>query len=122
MKKQKDTCETRLTDSSAVEHVVERLSGERELAGMAEMFKALAEPTRIKIIEALSLRELCVCDLSVVLGMSQSATSHQLRLLRHLGLVRFRKAGKVCYYSLDDDHVSELLSAVREHNLHKREK
>ncbi|VAX22695.1 Transcriptional regulator, ArsR family [hydrothermal vent metagenome] len=122
MKRQKDTCGIRLTDSAAVEHVAKRISGERELAGMAEMFKALAEPTRIKIIEALSLRELCVCDLSVVLGMSQSATSHQLRFLRHLGLVRFRKAGKICYYSLDDDHVSELLSAVREHNLHKQEK
>ena len=116
----KDTCETRVTDPAAVAYVVERLSGERELADMAEMFKALADPTRIRIIESLSLRELCVCDLSASLGLSQSAMSHQLRLLRHLGLVRFRKVGKICYYSLDDDHVADLLSAVRGHSVHSK--
>ena len=76
---------------------------------LAALFKVLADPTRIRILSALAATELCVCDLEAVLGMSQSATSHQLALLRSARLVRSRREGKVIYYRLDDDHVRMLL-------------
>lgn len=75
----------------------------------AETFKILGDPTRIKILQTLSKRELCVCDLASVLQMGQSAISHQLRLLRSARLVKYRKDGKMAWYSLDDDHIANLL-------------
>lgn len=75
---------------------------------LAELFKAMGDPTRLRILYALQQGELCVCDLAAHLMVSQSAVSHQLRTLRHLQLVRPRKAGKVVFYSLDDEHVSAL--------------
>jgi DNA-binding transcriptional ArsR family regulator len=75
----------------------------------AEFFKILADPTRVKILQTLAVRELCVCDLAAVLEMGQSAISHQLRLLRGARLVKYRKEGKMAWYSLDDAHVSNLL-------------
>lgn len=86
---------------------------------LAQTFSALADPTRLRLISALSGRELCVCDLSVVLGMSQSAVSHQLRLLRNLHLVRFHKEGRVVYYALDDAHIQELYQRGLEHVSHQ---
>src|SRR3989337_1880675 len=71
---------------------------------LAQVFSALSDPTRLRIISALSDHELCVCDLSAVLGMSQSAVSHQLQLLRNLNLVKYRKEGRIVYYALDDEH------------------
>jgi len=75
---------------------------------VAEIFKALSDPTRLRIISALVGRELCVHTLTEVLGVSQSAISHQLRLMRQLHLVRFRKEGRHVYYTLDDDHIRDL--------------
>jgi ArsR family transcriptional regulator len=85
---------------------------------MAETFRALGDPTRVRILHALSGRELCVCDLAALLDMTSSAVSHQLRLLRHLRLVRPRKAGRMVYYSLDDDHVVDLFQRCLEHVTH----
>lgn len=79
------------------------------VAVLAELFKVLGDPTRIRIAYALSLEELCVCDISNLLGVSQSAVSHSLRALRQMKLVRFRKEGKIAYYALDDEHVARLL-------------
>lgn len=76
---------------------------------MAELFKALGDYTRVRILHALSVSELCVCALAEVLEMSQSAISHQLRLLRAARLVRYRKEGKNVFYALDDKHVETLL-------------
>ena len=76
---------------------------------LAETFKLLGDPTRIKIAYALSREELCVCDLANLLGASQSAVSHSLRSLRQMKLVRFHRVGKTAYYALDDDHISHLL-------------
>ena len=76
---------------------------------LAETFKILGDPTRIKIAFALSKEELCVCDIANLLGVSQSAVSHSLRTLRQMKLVRFRKEGKIAYYTLDDDHIANLL-------------
>ncbi|MHB0967746.1 MAG: transcriptional regulator [Chloroflexi bacterium] len=87
---------------------------------LAQIFSALSDPTRLRIISALSDHELCVCDLSVVLGMSQSAVSHQLRLLRNLNLVKYRKEGRIVYYALDDEHIRELYERGLEHTAHQK--
>jgi DNA-binding transcriptional ArsR family regulator len=86
---------------------------------LSETFKLLGDPTRIKILHALAKRELCVCDLAAVVQMGQSAVSHQLRLLRGARLVKYRKEGKMAWYSLDDDHIKLLLSQGIEHITHR---
>ena len=86
-----------------------------EAQDLATLFSVLADPTRVRLVAALAERELCVCDLANVLGMRQSAVSHQLRLLRALRVVRARKEGRVVYYSLDDAHVADLLTQGLEH-------
>ncbi|VBB07709.1 Hypothetical protein LUCI_2974 [Lucifera butyrica] len=86
---------------------------------LAETFKILGDSTRIKILHALSKRELCVCDIAAVVQMGQSAVSHQLRLLRSSRLVKYRKEGKMVWYSLDDDHISLLLSQGIKHIAHR---
>ena len=92
-------------------HVIDGLAATR----LAEVFKALSDPSRVRIISALSQSELCVYDLSAALGMSQSAVSHQLRSLRELHLVRYRKEGRHVYYQLDDEHIAELFRRGLEH-------
>ena len=87
-------------------------------AGLAETFQALADPSRVRLISALLEGELCVYDLAALLGMSQSAVSHQLRLLRNLHLVKNRKAGRTVFYSLDDDHIRDLFQRGLEHFRH----
>ncbi len=82
---------------------------------MAELFKALADPTRLQLVLALAERELCVCDLATIVQLSQSAVSHQLRTLRQLRLVRGRREGKLIYYRLDDSHVLALCRQTRAH-------
>ena len=82
---------------------------------MAETFRNLGDPTRVKILQALTVEELCVCDLAKLLGVSESATSHQLRVLRSQRLVRFRKEGKMAYYSLDDEHIVTLMKEALRH-------
>lgn len=85
---------------------------------LAETFKVLGDTTRVKILDALSRDELCVCDLAALLRMSSSAVSHQLRVLRDAGLVKYRREGKMIFYSLDDDHVLSLFAQGLEHILH----
>lgn len=87
---------------------------------LAELFKTIGDPTRIKILYTLSRRELCVCELSEQLGMSLSAISHQLRILRTNKLVKFRKEGRSVYYSLDDDHVLCLFGQGLQHVLEEK--
>lgn len=86
---------------------------------MAEMFKALGDPTRVRLIYALSQKELCVHDLSVILDMGQSAISHQLRYLRNLRIVKRRKEGKTVFYSLNDAHVEQIFLQTHEHVRHE---
>jgi ArsR family transcriptional regulator len=88
-------------------------------ARLAETFQALADPTRIRIVSLLAHHELCVCDLAALLGMSQSAVSHQLRLLRNLHLVKARKEGREVNYSLDDDHIHDLFERGLDHIHHE---
>src|SRR5690554_5934848 len=89
----------------AIERARQALPAERQVGRLADVFKALGDSTRLRIILALQVGELCVCDLAEVLDMSQSAISHQLRVLRGLHLVRNRRSGKEIFYSLDDEHV-----------------
>ena len=85
---------------------------------LSEIFKVLGEPTRMRIIDALSHCELCVCDLAELLGMTSSAISHHLRVLRNTRLVKYRKEGKSVFYSLDDDHIMQLFQQGLEHINH----
>ena len=113
-----DVCQTTLVDKENVEYVKQRLAGEKRVLKVSEFFKAVSDPARIRIVEALSIKILCVCDLAHLLGLSQSATSHHLRTLRDRGIVRYEKMGKMVYYSLDDEHVTEAFKAVFDHALH----
>lgn len=85
---------------------------------LAEIFKTLGDPTRMRIIHALAQTELCVCDLAELLQMSQSAVSHQLRVLRNNRLVKYRKEGRAVFYSLDDDHILLLFNQGLNHIQH----
>jgi DNA-binding transcriptional ArsR family regulator len=91
---------------------------DEDAQSIAEAFKILGDPTRVKILHALSKRELCVCDISAVIAIGQSAVSHQLRLLRGARLVKFRKEGKMVWYSLDDEHIARLLTQGIKHINH----
>ena len=110
-----DTCEVPFVDADKVAAVRGVMKPEAVFASMAEIFKALSDATRVRILYALSVRELCVCDLANLLGRSSSLVSHQLRLLRHMKLVKFRKAGKIAYYSLDDEHIHSLFREGLKH-------
>lgn len=86
-----------------------------EVAGLSELFKVLGDETRTKILYLLSLKELCVCDIAGILEMSLPAISHHLRLLKALRLVKYRREGKMVFYSLDDKHIMNLIHEALEH-------
>lgn len=108
-------CSERTIHPVAVKNAQGGLPGPDELLEMGDFFKVLGDPTRLKILHALLGGELCVCDLGVVLGMSVSAISHQLSVLKQARLVSFRREGKVVYYGISDDHVESLLASMRVH-------
>lgn len=113
-----DVCDVSSVNEVRVRQVQKQMPDSAMLHQVADIFATLGDPTRAKIVIALSKAELCVCDLAVLLGMTISAVSHQLRLLRHLGLVKYRKVGRLAYYSLDDEHASELLTQALQHARH----
>ncbi|HQU81693.1 MAG TPA: metalloregulator ArsR/SmtB family transcription factor [Pyrinomonadaceae bacterium] len=104
-----DACEIQFVDEGKVENARRAMKSAEAISLLAETFKILGDPTRIKIAFALSKEELCVCDIANLLGVSQSAVSHSLRTLRQMKLVKFRKQGKIAYYTLDDEHIASLL-------------
>lgn len=110
-----DACTGTETDLAELKRA---MISESTAGGMAELFKALGDPTRVKLIYAMLDKELCVHDLSVLLEMGQSAISHQLRYLRNLRLVKRRKAGKTVYYSLDDSHIEQIFVQTLQHLKH----
>ncbi|HEB12902.1 MAG TPA: transcriptional regulator [Actinobacteria bacterium] len=114
------TCDVKLVDGEKVEKARSALADDDTLLRMAEIFKAISDPSRVKIIYALLTEELCVCDLSMAVRMSQSAVSHQLRSLRNLRLVKYRRAGQMVFYSLDDEHIETLLAQGLQHVQEKR--
>ncbi len=110
-----DVCEIYYVNEEHVRRARLVLSPEKEIVSLAEIFRTLGDPTRVKILQALSVEVLCVCDLAKLLGISESATSHQLRVLRSLKLVRFRKEGKMAFYTLDDAHIDGLMKEALRH-------
>lgn len=116
-----DLCSVECQHPEVIQHVVKNLPDQVVLENLAELFKTLGDPTRARILWALSVHEMCVCDLTNVMGMSQSAVSHQLRLLKQAKLVRSRRDGRVVYYSMADAHVSLLFSQGLEHVQEKEE-
>ncbi len=102
-----------------LEYLKQRMPTQQEMETAAELFKVFGDPTRLKLLAALLAQEMCVCDLSDLLGISQSAVSHQLRLLRASRLVKNRREGKSVFYSLDDDHVAMILAQGMEHVRHQ---
>src|SRR5690554_2630045 len=87
---------------------------------IADFFKVFGDPTRIRILQVLFEEEMCVCDIAYLLDMSQSAISHQLRVLKQAGVVKFRKEGRVVYYSLDDDHIESIFDQGYQHILEQK--
>lgn len=102
--------------NEAIRSAKKGLVNDETIVGMAETFKVLGDQTRLKIVLALSKQELCVLDIASVLGMSESAISHQLRLLKSLRLVKQRKEGKLVFYSLDDEHIEDLIKVASRHS------
>lgn len=110
-----EKCEVTMIHEDVVELVKKEMPKEDKLVETAELFKMFADPTRLKIICALMKKEMCVCDLSALLDVSQSAVSHQLKSLKQTRLVKYRRNGKVVYYSLDDEHISKIFEAGYAH-------
>lgn len=108
-------CEVTLVHEDRVQGALRDRASEGQIQSLAETFQVLASPTRLRIIEALAGGELCVCDLAAVAGVSQSAVSHHLRMMRALRLVRYRKESRMAYYRLDDDHIGVLFGTGLEH-------
>jgi len=110
-------CEINHIHADHVEKAVRRLENPETIQSLAEVFKALGDPTRLKMVMALQTCELCVCDLAAVCGLSESGVSHQLRVLRNLHIVAFRREGKIVFYRLADDHVGDLIRQSLAHVL-----
>ena len=110
------TCQEEELHPEAIHRVREKLPQDEGLYDLAELFKIFGDSTRVKILYALlEAEELCVCDIASLMDVTQSAVSHQLRVLKSSKLVKFRKEGKTVYYSLADDHVCRILSQGMEH-------
>lgn len=115
MQDNQDRCEIWAVDKDKSSRAVEDLPGNYITSSLAEVFKALADQNRVKILFCLMNYEMCVCELACVLNISEPATSQHLRILRTLRLVKQRKQGRMVYYSLDDEHVRHLLNVCVEH-------
>ncbi|MCM0649528.1 metalloregulator ArsR/SmtB family transcription factor [Clostridium swellfunianum] len=114
-----EVCNCTEIHKDCVNCVKENMLSNKVFTDLSELFKVFGDYTRIKIIYALFKKELCVCDIAELLGMSQSSISHQLRVLKAARLVKFRKEGKVVYYSLDDEHIGSIFNAGLEHLGHE---
>ncbi len=115
MTKDIETCSTHLEHAEIIKSVEKIMPKDELLYDLAEFYKVFGDSTRIKILFALYEYEMCVCDIAALLGMTQSAISHQLRVLKNSKLVKFRRDGKEVYYSLDDEHIFKILAQGLEH-------
>jgi len=113
-------CSCDIVHDNIIEIVKQKMPQEEKLYDLAELFKVFGDTTRVKIISALFEAEMCVCDIAELLSMTQSAISHQLRVLRQARLVKHRKEGKVVFYSLDDEHIKTIFNQGLEHILEPR--
>ena len=110
-----EVCEENCIHHEVVDKLENEMPKDELLYDLADFYKVFADATRIKILYALLKTELCVCDISEILGVSQSAVSHQLRMLKQMKLVKFRREGKSVFYSLSDHHIESILSQGIEH-------
>lgn len=110
-----ECCDTLQIHEEVIRKVLEKIPEEEVLADLADFFKVFGDTTRIKMLCVLFQSEMCVCDLAAALGMSQSAISHQLRLLKQMKLVKNRRDGKTVYYSLADSHIQTIMDQGMEH-------
>lgn len=110
-----EICECTVIHKEIVEQVRNKMLSDETIFDLAELFKIFGDSTRMKIICALKMSELCVCDIANITNSTQSAISHQLRILKQSKLIRARKVGKVVYYSLADDHVETIFEIGCEH-------
>ncbi len=110
-----DRCDCDVIHKDVIDHVRKEMPEEESLYDLAELFKVFGDSTRIRILSALAVSEMCVCDIANLLNMTQSAISHQLRVLKQAALVKNRREGKVVYYSLDDEHVEQIIDQGMAH-------
>ncbi|OGR22120.1 MAG: transcriptional regulator [Desulfobacterales bacterium RIFOXYA12_FULL_46_15] len=113
-----DICGIKCINETKVKETLNFLPANEDITRMADIFKALSDPSRLKIVLALLTREHCVCDIAAICCQTDSAISHQLRILRTLKIVKTRRAGKIIYYSIDDDHVIALINMSLHHVRH----
>lgn len=111
-------CETTHDHKNNIKNVKNAIPNDNDVICLSDIFKVLSDMSRLKIVFALIHSELCVCGICEVVGMSQSAISHQLRVLRSSHMVKHRKEGKMVYYSIDDEHVSSMIEIALEHMKH----
>ena len=112
---EEDGCRVRVIHIDRIEKARKELIPEKDLEKLSHIYKVMGDGTRLKIVMALRNVEMCVCDLAAFLGLTESAISHQLRRFKDLALVKSRRDGQVIYYSLDDEHVAELLNVGLAH-------
>jgi len=110
-----DLCGSRVIHEDKIERARLNALGSHDINCVTRTFKAMGDPTRLRILWALELGEMCVCDIAALLGITESAVSHQLRTLRHLELVTNRREGTILYYRPNDHHVSQLINLALEH-------
>ena len=115
-------CNITIIHEDILKKVRKKLSDEANFHKMSEMFKVMNDPTRLRIINALMISEMCVCDITALLGMTQPSISHHLKVMRQSELVKYRRDGKIIYYSLDDEHIGLLFRTGLEHAQEKRKK
>ena len=115
MTEQSPCCEVTVIHEDRVKQVRQNMPPEENLFNLAELFKVFGDTTRIRILYTLFQSEMCVCDIAYLLDMTQSAISHQLRVLKGAKLVLYRKEGRVVYYSLDDEHIKAIFDQGYQH-------
>ena len=113
--KQNFSCDCDVIHEDIVNEIRKKMQPKEEYLELASLFKMFGDGTRIQILHALEQSEMCVCDLAVLLGVTKSAVSHQLKALRLANLVKFRREAQIVYYALADDHVKEILDKGLEH-------
>lgn len=117
-----DLCHVRCIHEDTVARARSARKDPAAVVALADTLRALGDPTRLRIAFALAREELCVCDLATVLGVAQPVVSQSLRALRHMGVVRYRRSGKIAYYSLDDDHIARIIDEGFRHVEEPRER
>lgn len=110
-----DRCDCTVLHEDVVNKVRDLMPEDEDLINLSDLFKVFGDSTRVKILSALSFNEMCVCDIAALLGMTKSSISHQLRVLKQARLVKYRRDGKVVFYSLDDDHIKSIFDQALEH-------